>query len=91
VLPECEVEFADDASPDPRSYRVDFGRFEAAFPDHHAEWTAREGTRELVEAYQEVGLTWDEFDGPRYTRLKRLRALIDDGELDGSLRRREAA
>ena len=91
VLPECDVEFAEGASPDPRSYRVDFGRFEAAFPEHRAEWTAREGTRELADAYRRVGLTWDEFDGPRYTRLKRLRALLDEGELDGSLRRREAA
>ena len=91
VLPECDVEFAEGASPDPRSYRVDFGRFEAAFPEHRAEWTAREGTQELADAYRDVGLTWEEFDGQRYTRLKRLRALIDEGELDGSLRRREAA
>jgi nucleoside-diphosphate-sugar epimerase len=91
VLPECEVEMAEGASPDPRSYRVDFGRFEAAFPEHRAEWTAREGTKELAGAYRQVGLTWEDFDGPRYTRLKRLRALLDGGELDGSLRRREVA
>ncbi|HYZ76664.1 MAG TPA: SDR family oxidoreductase [Gaiellaceae bacterium] len=91
VLPECDVEFAEGASTDPRSYRVDFGRFEAAFPEHRAEWTAREGTRELADAYRDVGLTWEEFDGARYTRLKRLRALLDEGKLDGSLRRREAA
>ena len=91
VLPECDLEFAEGASPDPRSYRVDFGRFEATFPEHRAEWTAREGTRELAEAYRRVGLTWEDFDGPRYTRLKRLRALLDAGELDGSLRRREVA
>jgi nucleoside-diphosphate-sugar epimerase len=88
VLPECEVEIAEGASSDPRSYRVDFGRFEAAFPDHRAEWTARAGTKELADAYRDVGLTWDDFDGPRYTRLKRLRALIDDGTLDADLRRR---
>jgi nucleoside-diphosphate-sugar epimerase len=91
VLPECEVEMAEGASPDPRSYRVDFGRFEAAFPDHRAEWTARAGTKELADAYRRVGLTWEDFDGQRYTRLKRLRALLDAGELDGTLRRREVA
>ena len=89
VLPDCEVEMAAGASPDPRSYRVDFGRFESTFPDNHAEWTARAGTKELADAYREVGLTWDDFDGPRYTRLKQLRALIDEGKLDGSLRGRE--
>jgi nucleoside-diphosphate-sugar epimerase len=91
VLPECEVELAEGASADPRSYRVDFGRFEAAFPEHRAEWTAREGTEELASAYREVGLTWEDFDGPRYTRLKRLRALVDEGRLDDGLRWQDAA
>jgi len=91
VLPECEVELAEGASPDPRSYRVDFSRFEAAFPDHRAEWTARDGTQELADAYRRVGLSWEDFDGQRYTRLKRLRALIEAGELDGTLRRRAVA
>ena len=90
VLPECDVEFAAGASPDPRSYRVDFRRFETAFPEHCPEWTARDGTSELAAAYADVGLTWDDFDGQRYTRLKRLRALIDDGVLDGTLRRQAA-
>jgi nucleoside-diphosphate-sugar epimerase len=91
VLPECEVEMAEGASPDPRSYRVDFGRFEAAFPEHRAEWTARRGTEELAAAYRDVGLTWEDFDGARYTRLKRLRALLDERRLDDQLRWREAA
>ena len=54
VLPECDVELAEGASADPRSYRVDFGRFETAFPDHCAEWTAREGTKELAAAYRDA-------------------------------------
>jgi len=91
VLPECEVEFAEGASPDPRSYRVDFTRFETAFPEHRPQWTAREGATELAGAYRDVGLTWEDFDGPRYTRLKRLRALIDEGVFDSTLRRRDAA
>jgi nucleoside-diphosphate-sugar epimerase len=91
VLPECEVELAEGASPDPRSYRVDFNRFETAFPEHRPQHTAREGTSELASAYRDIGLTWEDFDGPRYTRVKRLRALIDDGVFDGNLRRRDAA
>jgi nucleoside-diphosphate-sugar epimerase len=86
VLPECDVEFAEASPADPRSYRVDFGRFEAAFPMHCPERTAREGARELADAYARVGLSWNDFEGARYTRLKRLRALIDEGALDGDLR-----
>jgi nucleoside-diphosphate-sugar epimerase len=88
-LPECEIELAEGASPDPRSYRVDFGRFERAFPDHLPEWTARDGARELAAAYRDVGLSWADFDGPRYTRLKRLRELLEAGGLDDELRPRE--
>jgi nucleoside-diphosphate-sugar epimerase len=90
-LPECEVELAKGAVADPRSYRVDFRRFERAFPDHRPEWNARRGTAELVGAYREVGLTWEDFDGPRYTRLKHLQRLLDEGLLDAELRWREAA
>jgi nucleoside-diphosphate-sugar epimerase len=91
VLPECAVEVAEGASPDPRNYRVDFSRFEAAFPDHRPRWTARDGATELAAAYRAVGLTWEDFQGSRYTRVKRLRELIDSGVVDGTLRRQEAA
>jgi nucleoside-diphosphate-sugar epimerase len=86
-LPECEITFADGASPDPRSYRVDFSKFESACPDCHFEWTAERGVDELVRAYAEVGLTFDDFqDVGRYTRLTELKRLIDQGRLDGDLR-----
>ena len=62
-----------------------------AFPDHQPEWDARRGTAELTAAYRAVGLTWEDFDGPRYTRLKHLQRLLDEGLLDGDLRWREAA
>jgi nucleoside-diphosphate-sugar epimerase len=88
-LPDCEVEFAADGSADSRSYRVDFGRFEHAFPGHAARWTARDGIRELVEGYRDAGLTGDEFAGARYTRLSRVRELLDAGRLDDDLRRAE--
>ena len=41
----CEVEFAGDASPDPRSYRVDFSALGRAFPDLELDWDARSGRR----------------------------------------------
>ena len=71
---------------DPRSYRVDFGRFQELLPDHTPTWTARKGAGELVEAYGEVGLSPEEFEGYRYTRLKQIRRLLDGGLLDGGLR-----
>ncbi|HJX76512.1 MAG TPA: SDR family oxidoreductase, partial [Gaiella sp.] len=82
----CEVEFAGDASPDPRSYRVDFSELERAFPDLELDWNARRGAEELVGAYRAVGLTEDDFEGRSYIRLRQLRHLLDEHLLDDDLR-----
>lgn len=85
-LPECKVTYADDASPDPRSYRVDFTKFEALFPSCRFEWTAQRGTYELVDAYEAAKLTLEDFQGHRYTRLSQLKRLLAAGALDETLR-----
>jgi nucleoside-diphosphate-sugar epimerase len=85
-LPNCEVTFAEGASPDPRSYRVDFSKFESAFPQFRFEWTAKSGADELAQAYEEIGLTFGEFQGHRYIRLGQLRRLLDARALDTELR-----
>ena len=85
-LPRCEVTFASDASPDPRSYRVDFSKFSARFPDCAFQWTAERGTEELADAYERAGLTLADFEGDRYIRLGRLKRHLESGALDGDLR-----
>ena len=82
----CEIEFASDASPDPRSYRVDFSKLARAFPTLTFEWDSRRGAEELVEAYRSVPLTPELFEGRRYVRLRQLRHLLDAGELEEGLR-----
>jgi nucleoside-diphosphate-sugar epimerase len=88
---DCELEYAASGGPDPRSYRVDFTRFAEAFPDAGLRWTARDGAREVLDAYREVNLTLEDFEGDRYVRLKHLRLLLDRGELDTELRWRAAS
>jgi len=85
-LPKCEITFAEGASPDPRSYRVDFSKFANAFPHCGFEWTAERGADELVRAYEAADLTLDDFQGPRYIRLGQLKRLIDARTLDDRLR-----
>ena len=86
-LPSCEVTFADDASPDPRSYRVDFSKFASRFPNSIFEWTAERGTEELSVAYEREGLTVDDLQsGYRYIRLNQLKRLLDGGALGDELR-----
>ena len=82
----CVLEYAEGAGPDPRSYRVDFGKLERTFPDFRTSWTAAAGARELRGAFERVGLTHDAFTGGKYTRLARLKLLASDGRLDHDLR-----
>jgi nucleoside-diphosphate-sugar epimerase len=82
----CELEVAEGSVADQRSYRVDFSKLEQMFPDLRFDWDARRGARELIDAYRDVGLTREQFDGDRYTRLRRLRRLLDEQALDRDLR-----
>jgi nucleoside-diphosphate-sugar epimerase len=82
----CEIEIADGSSADSRSYRVDFSKLAQTFPGLELEWNAERGSRELVDAYREVGLTQEEFEGGRYIRLRRLLSLLDNRKLDDELR-----
>jgi nucleoside-diphosphate-sugar epimerase len=88
----CEVELSDDATPDPRSYRVDFSKLESALPGFSFEYTPDRGARELAEAYAAVRLTREEFlDDGRYMRLAQLKRLLANDRLDDDLRWRVAA
>jgi nucleoside-diphosphate-sugar epimerase len=86
----CEIEYAGSGDPDPRSYRVDFGKYARAFPDFPLTWTARAGAAEIADAYRSAGLTREQFEGDRYVRLKRLKLLLDGEQLDAELRWRPA-
>jgi nucleoside-diphosphate-sugar epimerase len=84
--PGCAVEFAEGASPDPRSYRVDFSRFAVDFPDCALSWTADAGAQELLAAYREHGLTRELFEGRPFVRLRQIKRLREAGLVDDGLR-----
>jgi len=86
VVPGCTVEFADDAGPDKRSYRVSFEKIRRKLPTFEPRWDARMGAEQLYMAYRSSGLTLDEFEGPRYQRIGHIKKLLADGTLDAELR-----
>jgi nucleoside-diphosphate-sugar epimerase len=86
AFPGCRVSYAEKGGPDPRSYRVDFSKLARMLPEYHPAWNAPLGTRELSQAFRQAELNLEDFNGPRYVRLARLKDLIDGGRLDDSLR-----
>jgi nucleoside-diphosphate-sugar epimerase len=86
VVPGCRLEFATDAGPDTRCYRVSFDKIARVLPDFKPQWDARKGAEQLYAAYRSSKLTLEEFEGPRYQRIAHIKKLIADGILDGALR-----
>lgn len=86
TVPDCRVEYAPDAGPDKRCYRVRSDLILEALPNFKPQWDARRGALELYERYREIGLTLEEFEGPRYKRLLHLKQLREEGLVDETLR-----
>jgi nucleoside-diphosphate-sugar epimerase len=90
IVPGCRIEYAPDAGPDKRCYRVDCNKIARSLHAFKPQWTARRGVEELYAAYQQVGLTLEEFEGERYKRIAHVKRLVADGLLDEELHWRAA-
>ncbi len=86
TVPGCEIAFAEGAGPDKRNYRADFSKIARTLPAFRPTWDARQGARQLYEAYKSIGLRVEDFEGPRYRRIDQIRRLLASGELDANLR-----
>lgn len=89
VVPDCRLEFASDAGPDTRSYRVSFEKIARQLPGFEPKWDARAGAEQLFAAYAGSHLTPEEFEGPRYQRISHIRQSIASGRLASDLRLKE--
>ncbi len=87
TVPGSTVEYAAGASPDKRNYRVSCDKFARAFPAFTPRWTARVGARELYDAYRRIGITLQDFEGPRFKRIAHIQRLRAGGTLGPDFRR----
>lgn len=86
TVPGCVIEYSTTGGPDPRSYRVNFGKIKDMLPGFQPRWNVRRGAQELYEACQEAKLTLQDFDGPRFKRITHIRKMLADGRIDSQLR-----
>lgn len=86
TVPGSRVDFAEDAGPDKRCYRVDCGKLQRILPEFKPKWNARKGAKQLYSAYKEIGLSVEDFEGPRYKRIDHIRELINNVQLYPDLR-----
>jgi len=89
IVPGCQVEYAKDGGPDTRCYRVDFSKINKVLPEFKPSWNARKGAIQLYQAIQQFGLRLEDFEGPRFKRISHIQQLLNNGQLDATLRWRE--
>lgn len=80
-----KLEFGEGAGKDLRNYRVNCDRLRKDL-GVTTEWTVERGIEEIYEVIKKLGLTLEEFEGPRYKRVDHIRMRMDRGELENDLR-----
>ena len=88
VVPAARASFAPGGGPDKRSYQVDCSRIAQVLAEFQPRWTVRRGVEQLYDAYVRNGLSFEDFTGSRYLRIRRVRELQEAGRLDDELRSR---
>ena len=82
---DAPVTFAKGAGADARDYQVDFTKINEQLPAFRPEWTISKGIAELADHMERRGLVTEDFEGPRFVRLKRINQLREGGRLDDLL------
>jgi len=86
TVPGCRVEYAADGGPDKRCYRINCDKIRRVLPGFQPQWTARQGARELCDAYRAAKLTYEDIEKGRYFRINHIQRLAKSGQLDSSMR-----
>lgn len=86
VVPNSRVKYAPGGGPDLRCYRVNCDKIARTLPEFRPQWTVRRGIEQLYTAFKHHSLTFEEFTGAEYTRLKQMTLLLESGRVDSSLR-----
>jgi nucleoside-diphosphate-sugar epimerase len=82
IVPGSRIEYAPDAGPDPRCYRVNCDKLPRLVPAYQPQWNAEAAVKQVYQAIKSYGLTVDEFEGARYARLPHMKQLVADGVVD---------
>jgi nucleoside-diphosphate-sugar epimerase len=86
LIPGTSVSINENAQPDKRSYRVDFGLFRRLAPDHQPRVDLTSSIQEIKEGLTSLSFNDANFRDSKFMRLKALTALRDRGLLDENLK-----
>jgi nucleoside-diphosphate-sugar epimerase len=86
TIPGCKIEYAPDAGPDKRCYRVNCDKITRTLPSFKPQWTVKRGAEQLHREFKAIGLSEGDYEGPKYKRIAHIKYLIGQGLLTEKLR-----
>ncbi|MEM6319834.1 MAG: SDR family oxidoreductase [Bacteroidota bacterium] len=86
IIPDATIEYAEDAGPDKRNYRVNCDKIQRVIPSFKPAWNVEKGVQELYQIYQNVHLQAGIFESATFKRIAHIQQLIRLRKLDGNLR-----
>jgi nucleoside-diphosphate-sugar epimerase len=81
TFPGCELTVGD-SSADMRNYRANFDKIADRLPSFRCKVDIVAGAQELLNTFQEIGMTRDLFLFRGHTRIKQIKHLLDTGQID---------
>ena len=82
IVPNSEVEFANESNKDFRSYRVDFDKI-AIVLNFKTKWNLKDGIKQLYDVFIKEKFSESDFRNKKFHRIDQLKWLIEEGHLDG--------
>lgn len=70
---------------DTRTYQVSFEKAKQFFEDFECQWTVEKGIRQMIDKFQEIQLTKEEFQNIRYYRLQTMENLYQTQKINQQL------
>jgi nucleoside-diphosphate-sugar epimerase len=86
TVPGSRIEYAEGGGPDKRCYRISCDKIRKVVPGFQPKWNAREGAKELHQAYRDAGLKFEDLQSGRFVRISNIQRLLKADALDSSLR-----
>lgn len=84
--PEIKVSINQNAAPDKRSYKVDFGLFKKLAPNHQPVYDLGKSIEDLIAGLQNIGFNIKNFRESNFMRLNVIKELVDLGIIDNDLK-----
>lgn len=81
VFPGCRVSLNKNGA-DQRNYRVSFDKIKTVLPGFSCRFDVAAGARELLKLFEKVNLTAADFNSCHYTRLKQIKYLLANNQID---------